>query len=391
MGLHERGFTPRFWSLIGATFLGFLGIGTVLPELAPHVRHELGGTDRTVGFVIGIFSFVALLARLFSGPLADRKGRKLTFLVGLFCCALAGGAYLFPLGLFGAYLGRILQGIGEACLYTGAATWAVEVAGVERSSQALGYLSSALWGGICVGPAVGHWFGSFERAAALQLVAAFLAFLLSMFVSEDFQPKPRTERRQWLDTSLIEPGLAVGFCNVHFPVVSGFLILHLARYGNGGPVAFSTYALVILLSRFFLGKLPDRVPARYTFYGGISVMAIGLLILASGPRPVMAVVAAALLGFGFSFPWSSVASTVLRATPESRHGSTIGFLSACNDLFVGLSSLAAGAIAERFGYGAAFDTAALALIAAAMAGRFLLKPRSVEQDGSAPSLVTTAH
>src|SRR5580704_5620042 len=160
-------FSPQFWSVAGATFLGFLGIGTVLPGLAPHVRHDLGGSDRTVGFAIGIFSFVALGARLFSGPLADRRGRKIAFLTGLFSCGLAGGAYLLPLGIPGAYLGRSLQGFGEACLYTGAAAWAVELAGVERSSQALGYISSGIWGGISAGPVVGQWLGTFPRAAEI--------------------------------------------------------------------------------------------------------------------------------------------------------------------------------------------------------------------------------
>src|ERR1700757_3807767 len=100
----------RFWCLIAATFLGFLGFGTVLPALAPHVRHDLGGSDRTVGFVVGIFSIVALCSRLFVGRLADRKGPKRAFLTGLTSCTLAGGTYLLPLGLAGIYLGRSLQG-----------------------------------------------------------------------------------------------------------------------------------------------------------------------------------------------------------------------------------------------------------------------------------------
>src|SRR5690349_25154698 len=101
-----QGFSARFWALVGATFLGFLGIGTVLPRMAPHVRHDLGGSDQTVGFVIGIFSFVALASRFISGPLADRRGRKIAFLTGLASCAAAGVVYLLPLGLAGAYLGR---------------------------------------------------------------------------------------------------------------------------------------------------------------------------------------------------------------------------------------------------------------------------------------------
>src|ERR1700722_11947478 len=172
--LSARSFGARFWSLIGATFLGFVGIGTVLPGLAPHIRNDLGGSDQTVGFVIGIFSCVALASRFLSGPLADRRGRKVAFLTGLVSCAFAGGAYLLPLGIAGAYLGRTLQGFGEACLYTGAAAWVVEIAGIERSAQSLGFLSSGIWGGVSAGPVIGHWLGSFQRAAGFQVIAALV-------------------------------------------------------------------------------------------------------------------------------------------------------------------------------------------------------------------------
>ncbi len=371
MGLSEDGFGSRFWSLVGVTFIGFLGIGAVLPGLAPHVKHDLGGSDQTVGWVIGAFSFVALASRFFSGPLSDRRGRKITFLTGLLSCSLAGAAYLLPLQLTGAFLGRVLQGFGEACLYTGAAAWAVEVAGVQRSGQALGYVSSAIWGGISAGPALGHWLGGFGRAAAFQAITALLGFAVVMFVKETFRPAAHPAKRSWLPASLLPPGLAIGFVNVHYPVIAGFLILHLARHGGSGPAAFSAYALVILLSRFFLGGLPDRLNPAITFYSGLVAMAVGLTILATGPRPAIAIAAAAILGFGFSFPWSSVAATVLRRTPETQHGSVIGLLSAFYDLFVGVSSLAAGVVSDHLGYSAAFFMAASALIAAAIAGKFV--------------------
>src|SRR5579871_3816717 len=178
--------SARFWCLIAATFLGFLGFGSVLPGLAPHVRHDLGGSDRTVGFVIGTFSVMALGSRLFAGRLADPTGRKSVFLTGLTSCTLAGITYLVPWGIPGIYVGRALQGLGEACLYIGAAAWVVEVAGVHRSARALGFLSSGIWGGISVGPVVGQWLGSFERAALLQVIAALLAFAFLMPVKEDY-------------------------------------------------------------------------------------------------------------------------------------------------------------------------------------------------------------
>jgi MFS family permease len=373
MGLSDAPLGARFWALIGATFLGFLGIGTVLPQLAPHIRHDLGGSDQTVGLIIGTFSFVALASRFLSGPLTDRRGRKIALLAGLLSCACAGAAYLLPLGIFGAYLGRTLQGFGEACLYTGAAAWVIELAGVHRSAEALGYLSSGIWGGISVGPVVGQWLGTFERAAVLQVLAALVAVAALALVPEEYKPSKHAARKSWIPRSLIAPGLAIGCVNVHYPVITGFLILHLSRYGNSGPTAFSAYALLILASRFFLGRLPDRMDPAVTYYGGLAAMGIGLCALGARPMPGLAISAAALLGLGFSFPWSSVAASVVRTIPSGERGSALGVLSAFVDLFVGISSFVAGGVANRWGYSAAFFMAAGALVAAGVAGRFVFQ------------------
>jgi len=346
-------------------------MGTVLPALAPHIRHDLAGSDQTVGWVIGTFSFIALASRFFSGPLADRRGRKLTFLTGILSCALAGAVYVLPIGLAGAYGGRILQGFGEACLYTGAAAWAVEVAGVHRSGQALGYVSSGIWGGVAAGPVIGNWVGSFQHAALFQLIAALGAFGLALLVREDFRPHAPEHRKKLPLGPLLIPGLAVGFVNVQSPVMAGFLILHLANHGHSGPAAFSTYALLILVSRFFLGGLPDRIHPAITFFAGIALMAIGLTVISSGPSPACAISAAGLLGFGFSFPWSAIVSTVLRKTPAQNHGSVVGILSAFYALFVGMSSLLAGRIADKHGYPAAFIMAAIALTGSLITGAFV--------------------
>lgn len=371
----------RFWALVGATFLGFLGIGTVLPMIGPHVRHDLGRSDQVVGFVIGVFSFVALASRLISGPLADRKGRKIVFLVGLSSCAVSGAVYLLPLGIAGAYLGRILQGLGEACLYTGAAAWVVEVAGIHRSGEALGYLSSGIWGGVALGPAIGQWLGSFQHAALAQFIAALAALAIVSRIPEEYEPAVHDRRRRWIPRSLVPTGLAVGLVNVHYPVVAGFLVLHLARFGNSGPVAFSAYALLILLSRFFLGGLPDRIDPSITYYGGLALMALGLGTLAIGPPAAIAVGAAAILGFGFSFPWSSTVAPLLRKIPSNERGSAVGVLSAFVDLFVGVSSFVAGGVAKHFGYSAAFVLAAVAVGGAAIAGRSLFASTRTEVAG----------
>ncbi len=369
------GLGVKFWTLIGATFLAFSGIGTVLPGMGPHIRHDLGGSDQTVGFVIGTFSVVALVSRFLSGPLADRKGRKVAFLTGLAACSAAGFAYLLPLGITGMYLGRGMQGFGEACLFTGAAAWAVETAGMHRSGRALGFVSTGIWGGISVGPAMGQWLGTFERAAMMQVAAGLAGFVLLSRVPEHYEPHPSPGKRLWFPKELFFCGLSVGLVNVYYPVIAGFLILYMAQTGGSGPTAFSAYAMTILFSRFFLGGLPDRVPPKYTYYGGLATMAAGLGLLAFTPGPVASTAGAMLVGFGVSFPWASVASTILRRAPAHQRGSTVGVLSAFFDFFVGTSSFAAGALAERYGYSAAFLLALGGVGLAAVAGTQVFRPR----------------
>ena len=370
----SQGLGASFWTLIAAIFLAFLGIGTVLPVIGLHIRRDLGGSDQTVGFVIGTFSVVALVSRFLSGPLADQKGRKIAFLTGLASCSAAGLAYLLPLGLAGAYLGRGLQGFGEACLYTGAAAWAVETAGIHRSGRALGFVSTGIWGGIAAGPVVGQFLGTFARAATLQVIAALAAFALLSRVAEHYEPHPAGRSRVWLPKSLIGPGLAVGFVNIHYPVVAGFLILHLEQHGGSGRAAFTAYALMVLLSRFFLGGLPDRVPPALTFYAGLSAMAAGSAMIAFTSGPALSVFGAATLGLGFSFPWASIATTVLKRTPSQQRGSAVGVLSAFYDLFVGGSSFVAGILAGHLGYRAAFLLALGGILTAAGFGRKVFGP-----------------
>jgi predicted MFS family arabinose efflux permease len=133
--------------------------------------------------------------------------------------------------------------------------------------------------------------------------------------------------------------------------------------------------------------LPDRIHPRITFYSGLGCMALGLGILATGPARTGAVIGAAFLGFGFSFPWASIASTVLRATPDGERGSAVSVLSAFYDLFVGMSAFSAGFVATKFGYAATFLMAIAGVGAAAVAGQFVFGAKQPPPLVQAPSTV----
>jgi MFS family permease len=105
-------------------------------------------------------------------------------------------------------------------------------------------------------------------------------------------------------------------------------------------------------------------------------MACGLGILSTAPAPWLAVTAAALTGLGFSLPWPSIAATVLNGAPENERASSVGVLTACVDLFVGLASLGDGTIAQHFGYAPIYWVAVFGVCVAAAIGWMVTPARS---------------
>jgi MFS family permease len=372
-------FPIQFWIVIASTFLGFVGIGAIVPVLGPHVKHDLGQSDFMVGVAIGIFSIVALISRLIAGPVSDKRGRRVGLTAGLICCAGAGGLYLLPFGMASILSARILQGLGEAFLFVSAAAWAVELAPRDRRAQALGYLGAAVWGGLSVGPAIGSFLGSFFNAALLLTLSPLPAIWVIRKVPDPhgLGHASRKGTGRMIPKPALLPGVILGLVNVHYPAMSGFLILHLAQRGpTAGGKAFSAYATVILTSRFFLGGLPDRVGPRNTLYAGFLLMACGLGILATAPATWLAVIAAGIVGLGFSLPWPSIASTVLNRAAEDERASSVGLLTACVDLFVGTASVMDGAVAKGWGYAPLYWLAIVSVGIAAIFGWMVTPVRS---------------
>src|SRR5699024_12698828 len=72
--LEGRIWTRDFVFVCLANFFVFLGFQMTLPTL-PLFLKELGGNDQLVGFIVGIFTFSALLLRPYAGHALESKGR----------------------------------------------------------------------------------------------------------------------------------------------------------------------------------------------------------------------------------------------------------------------------------------------------------------------------
>jgi MFS family permease len=356
----------RIWRIVGAAFVGMLGFGAVIPMLPVYLHEQAGASTFLTGLLVGLSSAFALLGRLLGGKTADRNGRRVALLVGMAFCAVAGVLYLPILGLTALAIGRVLHGLGEGFFVTAAVAWAVDVAPDNRRAQTLGYLSSGIWGGVSIGPAIGQALGTMTSVALFLTVSSVTVMVIVFVMDEQRQPHDHLNAR-WFPPPVLMPGIMLGLGNVTYAAMAGFLILLLHQRGHATAWAFSAFAVAVLFGRAIFGGLPDRMGPRRSLLAGYACLAVGLTAIVAGLGWQFDVPAALVIGLGYSFPWPALASLVVSQVPVSERAAALGALNAFYDLFVAGSSAIAGAAAGHWGFTAPFWMAlACAVFAAVM-------------------------
>jgi MFS family permease len=354
----------KIWRIVGAAFVGMLGFGAVIPMLPVYLHEQRGASTFVTGLMIGLSSAFALLGRLFAGKIADREGRRIALLLGMGFCAAAGVLYLPVFGLWAMAAGRVLHGLGEGFFVTAAVAWAVDVAPDNRRAQALGFLSSGIWGGVSIGPAIGQVLGTMA-AVALFLTASSIAVIVIVFVMDE-EPRPhRHAPSRWFPRPVVLPGILLGLGNVTYAAMAGFLILLLRHRGHGATWAFSAFALAVLFGRAVFGGLPDRMGPRRSLFAGYACLAVGLIVIIAGHGSALDLPAASLVGLGYAFPWPALAVVVMGQVPVSERATALGAFNAFYDLFLAVSSAIAGAAAGQWGLTAPFWIALACVVGAA--------------------------
>lgn len=355
----------RIWRIVSAAFVGMLGFGAVIPMLPVYLHERAGASTFITGLLIGLASAFALLGRLLAGKTADRKGRRIALLTGMGFCAVAGILYLPNFGLFAVAIGRVLHGLGEGFFVTAAVAWAVDVAPSHRRAQALGYLSSGIWGGLSIGPAIGQVLGSVTLVSLFLTVSSLAVIGMVLFMREESMPHAQAGSR-WFPPVVLLPGILLGLGNVAYAAMAGFLILLLRQRGHSANWAFPAFALAVLFGRAAFGGIPDRMGPWKSLLAGYACLALGLTAIAYSRSGALDLPASLMVGLGYSIPWPALASVVVAKSSASERASALGALNAFYDLFVAGSSALAGAAAGRWGLAAPFWIA-LASVAAAVA------------------------
>jgi len=361
----ERLFTARFFTMFGFTFTVFLSAFQLLPT-APFRIIDLGGSKFAAGLFLGLLTYASALSAPFTGALADRVGKRRMLIAtsliiaGFSVAYAASGTYVVPLVLV------FFHGLAWSGLLSASAAYMTDSIPETRRAEGIGYWGMSTMLAVAMAPTVGFWMYRHgwawlcAEATLLNLLMAGIAFSLP-----ETDVAARMSRERFFGPHLVEwrvVAMALSLFVVSFGYggVTSFVAVYAEEQGIVPKgVFFTTFALVVVLTRIVSGRLADRVGHRHVLMPCLALACSGLALLPFARTRALMILAALVFGLGFGNMYPSFVAHVVKHVDPSRRGAAFGGILAAFDTGIGTGSIAIGALAEHFGFPVAFGVAAL--------------------------------
>lgn len=375
----EKIFSKDFVIIWFANFFIFLGFQMTLPTI-PIFVNELGGSEQLIGVIVGIFTFSALLFRPYAGHALESKGRGKIYIFGLALFVLSVGSFGLVTSMMMLIVLRIVQGVGWGFSTTASGTIATDLIPPKRRGEGMGYfgLSSNL--ALALGPALGLTLADhisfaqlFFICAVLGLTALVLALNISYKKVDESPDKTKPARFDVVEKTAVNPSILLFFITLTFGGITSFLPLYAAEKGVVGiQYYFVSYAIFLMISRLFAGKIYDKKGDMYVIPPGTVLIFIAMLLLSWLPSTTMMLVAGALYGLGFGSVQPALQAWAVDKAPQNRKGMANATFFSFFDLGVGVGAMLFGQLAFMFNYSVIYIVAACSVFIALLFYLFLV-------------------
>ncbi|MGQ0632204.1 MAG: MFS transporter [Sporichthyaceae bacterium] len=368
---------PREVWVLGAVALAVgLGFGIVAP-VVPVFAREFGVGQTAAALVISAFAFMRLVFGPGGGWLVNRFGERVVLATGVGIVAVS--SLLTGLAQsYGQMLGlRAIGGVGSVMFTVSATSLLLRSVSSHQRGRASGVFSGGFLVGGVTGPFLGGVLGDislrlpfFVYAGTLAAAGTIAMVFLTRAEHAEAAANGALEDHTTLRTALRNPAyraaLAANACTgwAIFGVRSSLIPLFVVEVLRRGPlwtgVGFLVGSLVHVALLYPVGRVADSIGRKPLIIAGTALGAFGALLLAIWENDAAFLLAMA--AFGVTAATLSVGpSAVLGDVVQGRGGTVVAAYGMAGDLGAVAGPLAAGALAEHVGYGAAWASTAIVM------------------------------
>ena len=369
--MEEKLFNKNYLCLCAANFLFFFSFYLLLPVLPFFIKEQFQAGNAVIGTVISCYTLATLVVRPFSGYMMDTFKRKPLYLLALSLFTAVFVGYLFAATITILIMVRIAHGLAFGLTSVGGNTLVIDVVPSEHRGEGIGYFGVANNIAMAVGPMTGLFVYEKFSFNAIFLGCMACSFLAAVFASRiHTKVRPPVKRPPIsLDRFILMKGLLAGvsftFLAFSYGQISNYIALYAKDMGLtiSSGLFFTVYAVGLIASRLFSGKMVDKGKVTQTITLGLAITLVALFGLGmchhfnmwgTEYTAVAFLVVALCCGFGFGTSFPAFNALFINLGTNAQRGTATSTYLTTWDLGLGIGIFSGGMLSERFSFSTAY-------------------------------------
>ena len=350
--------------------INFTAFGMLLP-IFPGFTIGFGASLSTAGLIVGMFAVVALIGRPFSSIMGDRLNKKYLLIIALCFSGLTIVLYALAPSLSWVIPIRVVHGLMFSI--SGAVVFALGAGFIpkKRMGEGIGILGMGQIIGTAIGPNVGVYLVenfSYELCFLISGGAVIAAGLAVFVLRYNHAPAPQAEKRplrigDFAAVELLPNALFVSVIALGLALVNSYLVLFgqergISRIG----LYFIVHAIVIILTRPFIGRMVDKKGVAYAVLPGYIIAAGAMVLIALASSLWMVLLAGVLFAVGGGGAMPAIQADCLNRLGRARSTVATSTYMIGLDISFTVGPIFGGIVADVYGFGTAFTSAAILML-----------------------------
>ena len=357
--MEEKLFNKNYLCLCAANFLFFFSFYLLLPVLPFFIMENFQAGNAVIGTVISCYTLATLVVRPFSGYMMDTFKRKPLYVLALSIFTAVFVGYLFAATITLLIIIRIVHGFAFGLTSVGGNTLVIDVVPSEHRGEGIGY------------------YGVANNIIFLGCMAcSLLAVLFATQIKHRVRP-PVKRPPISLDRFILLKGLLAGVSFTLLAFAYGQISNYIALYAKemgltiSSGLFFTVYAVGLIASRLFAGKMVDRGKVTQTIALGLGIVVLAMFglgmchhcnALGTNYTAVAFLLIALCCGLGFGAAFPSFNALFINLGTNAQRGTATSTYLTTWDLGLGIGIFSGGMLAEHFSFSTAYLVASASVL-----------------------------
>ena len=331
---NEKLWTKDFITMSVINFLLALIFYLLLVTITVYAINKFDASTSVAGLVSGIFVIGALFGRLGTGRIIDNIGNKKVLIVSVIFFAITSALYLVTNSLPLFIVNRVLQGIAFGIATTTVGTVIAQIIPASRRGEGISYFSMSIIIAAAIGPFLGIFlikYANFDMIFIFNLILAIFCIIISFIVNEPAHKLPKPDKikdnkklkiSNYLEFTAIPISIIAFIIAFAYSGVLTFISLYAEHIHlvEAASFFFIVYAVVVIFTRPFSGRLIDGKSANIVMYPCLFIFAIAMLLFSQANLGITLLIAGALFGLGYGNVQSVAQAIVIKLAPPNKLG-----------------------------------------------------------------------